>query len=65
MSPKESDLIIQKILELHKPQTRTIPNGEVETCSSCSQIATMECVEYVHLIEFPCPTVALIYKEYK
>lgn len=65
MSPKESDALIQKILELHSPKMRMIPDGEVETCDSCSQIATMECIEYVHLIEYPCPTVTLIFKALK
>ncbi len=41
---------------------RMVPDGEVETCESCSQVATMECVEYVHLIEYPCPTIVAIHK---
>lgn len=57
--------VVKSVLDLHKPVMRMVPDGEVETCGSCSQVATMECVEYVHLVEFPCPTVTLIYKESK
>ena len=57
-----SESLVAVLEDLHKPVMRMVPDGEVETCDSCSQIATMECVEYVHLIEYPCPTIVAIHK---
>lgn len=55
---------VDALLRLHKPAIRKVAGGEVETCESCSQMATMECSEYVHLIEYPCPTVLEIHKTF-
>ena len=47
----------QRIRELHPPLERLTSTGTGTYCRSCSHLVTVNCPEYVHLIEYPCPTI--------
>jgi hypothetical protein len=48
---------IKRVRELHPPLERLTSTGTGIYCRSCSHLATVNCPEYVHLIEYPCPTI--------
>lgn len=53
--------LVKKVGKYHRPIERVTPNGIDTYCDGCSNLVTMDCPEYVHLIKYPCRTVRILF----